>query len=149
MPVSGRLACIREMGSHLRAEKQTYAELMTREMGKTIREAAAEVEKCAWLCDYYAENGGTLLKPEEVATDSKKSYVLFQPLGIVLGIMPWNFPFWQAFRFGIPAITSGNVVLLKHASNVPLCALAIEGAFISQDFQRTYSKRCSLMPQMP
>ncbi|MGC2061657.1 MAG: NAD-dependent succinate-semialdehyde dehydrogenase [Thermodesulfovibrionales bacterium] len=135
MPVATRVAHIRKLGEHLRAEKSTYAALMTREMGKPIREAAAEVEKCAWLCDYHAENGGALLMPEEVATESKKSYVLFQPLGIVLGIMPWNFPFWQAFRFGIPAITAGNVVMLKHASNVPLCALAIEEAFLRAGFQ--------------
>jgi succinate-semialdehyde dehydrogenase / glutarate-semialdehyde dehydrogenase len=134
MPVTSRTACIRKLGAHLRAEKRTYAAIMTREMGKAIREAVAEVEKCAWLCDYYADNGEALLRPEEVATEAKKSYLLFQPLGIVLAIMPWNFPFWQAFRFGIPALTAGNVVLLKHASNVPLCALAIQEAFLKAGF---------------
>jgi len=134
MPVISRAAHIGRMGGHLRAEKRTYAELMTKEMGKTIREAGMEIEKCAWLCDYYADHGEALLQPEEVATESKKSYVLFQPLGIVLGIMPWNFPFWQAFRFGIPALMAGNVVLLKHASNVPVCALAIEEAFLKAGF---------------
>jgi succinate-semialdehyde dehydrogenase/glutarate-semialdehyde dehydrogenase len=134
MPVAARAACIRKMGEHLRAEKRTYAAIMTREMGKPLREAVAEVEKCAWVCDYYAEHGEALLKPEVIATDAKKSYVLFQPLGIVLGIMPWNFPFWQAFRFAIPALTAGNVILLKHASNVPLCALAIDEAFRTAGF---------------
>lgn len=128
-PVSKRTECIRRLGGHLREDKRRYAEIITREMGKPIRESMAEIEKCAWLCDYYAENGGQYLAPEVVRTEAKMSYVLFQPLGIVLAIMPWNFPFWQAFRFGVPAITAGNVVLLKHASNVPQCALAIEDAF--------------------
>ncbi len=134
LQVSERAGMIKKLGAHLRAEKQKYAEIMTSEMGKPVRESLAEVEKCAWLCDYYAENGGSFLSPEEVATEAKKSYVMFQPLGIVLAVMPWNFPFWQAFRFGIPAITAGNVVLLKHASNVPLCALAIEEAFTKAGF---------------
>jgi succinate-semialdehyde dehydrogenase/glutarate-semialdehyde dehydrogenase len=129
VPVSERAAHVKKLGDHLRTEKRRYAETMTREMGKPIRESVSEIEKCAWLCDYYAENGEKFLQPEEIKTEAKKSYVLFQPLGIVLAIMPWNFPFWQAFRFGIPAITAGNVVVLKHASNVPMSALAIEEAF--------------------
>ncbi len=132
--VSERSGMIKKLGARLRVEKQKYAESMTREMGKPVRESLAEIEKCAWLCDYYAENGGRFLAPEEVETEAKKSYVMFPPLGIVLAVMPWNFPFWQAFRFGIPAITAGNVVLLKHASNVPLCALAIEEAFTKAGF---------------
>jgi succinate-semialdehyde dehydrogenase/glutarate-semialdehyde dehydrogenase len=103
-------------------------------MGKPVREALAEVEKCALLADYYAGNAVTFLKPEEIKTEAKKSYVMFQPLGIVLAVMPWNFPFWQAFRFGVPAVTSGNVVLLKHASNVPQTALVIEEAFAKAGF---------------
>ncbi len=134
LQVSERAGMIKKLGAHLRAEKQKYAEVMTREMGKPVRESIAEVEKCAWLCDYYAEHGARFLSPEDVTTEAKKSYVMFQPLGIVLAVMPWNFPFWQAFRFGIPAITAGNVVLLKHASNVPLCALAIEEAFTKAGF---------------
>ncbi len=134
LPVSERTAYIKKLGDHLRAEKRKYAEIMTREMGKPIKESISEVEKCAWLCDYYAENGAKFLEPEIVKTEAKKSYVTFQPLGIVLAIMPWNFPFWQAFRFGIPAITAGNVVLLKHASNVPMSALAIEDSFRAAGF---------------
>ncbi|MGD1074996.1 MAG: NAD-dependent succinate-semialdehyde dehydrogenase [Thermodesulfovibrionales bacterium] len=129
LPVSERALLMKRLGDHLREEKHRYAETMTREMGKPVRESVSEIEKCAWLCDYYADNGETFLRPDEIKTEAKKSYVLFQPLGVVLAIMPWNFPFWQAFRFGIPAITAGNVVVLKHASNVPMCALVIEEAF--------------------
>ena len=129
LPVSERAVHVKKLGDHLRTEKRRYAETMTREMGKPIRESLSEIEKCAWLCDYYSENGEKFLEPEEIKTDARKSYVLFQPLGVVLAIMPWNFPFWQVFRFGIPAITAGNVVVLKHASNVPMSALAIEEAF--------------------
>jgi len=128
-PVEERMDCIKRLAEQLRAGKRTYAELMTKEMGKPIRESLAEIEKCAWLCDYYAEAAPHLLGTEFIKTEALKSYVTFEPLGIVLAIMPWNFPFWQALRFGIPAICAGNVVVLKHASNVPMCALAIEEAF--------------------
>ncbi len=134
MAVSERVTYIKKLGEHLRAEKRKYAELMTREMGKAVKESLAEVEKCAWLCDYYAENASRFLAREEIKTENKKSYVMFQPLGLVLAIMPWNFPYWQAFRFGIPAIAAGNVVLLKHASNVPQTALSIEDAFKAAGF---------------
>ncbi|MDA8433272.1 MAG: NAD-dependent succinate-semialdehyde dehydrogenase [Nitrospiraceae bacterium] len=134
LPVRERARYVKRLGDQLKAEKRRYAEIMTREMGKAIRESVAEVEKCAWLCDYYAENGERFLEPEEIGTEAKRSYVMFQPLGIVLAVMPWNFPFWQAFRFGIPAVTAGNVVVLKHASNVPMCALAIEEAFTKAGF---------------
>lgn len=129
-----RTTTIKRLSDHLRAEKDRYAKTITLEMGKPIRESVSEIEKCAWLCDYYAENAEAFLKPEEIKTDAKKSYVLFQPLGVVLAVMPWNFPFWQAFRFGIPAIAAGNTVVLKHASNVPMCALAIEEAFRKAGF---------------
>ena len=140
LSVSGRAIYIKKLGEHLRTEKRKYAELMTREMGKAIKESLAEVEKCAWLCDYYAENAARFLTPEEIKTENKKSYVMFQPLGVVLAIMPWNFPYWQAFRFGIPAIAAGNVVLLKHASNVPQTALSIEDAFKAAGFPETVFK---------
>ena len=140
LSVNERAAMIKRLGDHLRAEKRKYAEFMTREMGKAIKESLAEVEKCAWLCDYYAENAERFLQPEEIKTEAKKSYVLFQPLGVVLAIMPWNFPFWQAFRFGIPAVAAGNVVLLKHASNVPTTALSIEDAFTAAGFPKDVFK---------
>jgi succinate-semialdehyde dehydrogenase/glutarate-semialdehyde dehydrogenase len=113
----------------LEREKHEFGRLMTLEMGKTITSAMAEVEKCAWVCRYYAEHADTQLRDEEVATDAARSYVAYQPLGVVLAIMPWNFPFWQVFRFAAPALMAGNVGLLKHASNVPQCALAIEDIF--------------------
>jgi succinate-semialdehyde dehydrogenase/glutarate-semialdehyde dehydrogenase len=140
VPVIERAKHLKTLGDRLRAEKRKYAELITREMGKPIRESLAEIEKCAWLCDYYAENAERFLKPEEIKTEAKKSSVTFDPLGVVLAIMPWNFPFWQAFRFGIPAISAGNVVLLKHASNVPATALAIEDAFKAAGFPESVFK---------
>lgn len=139
-PVSKRAEHIKKLGDHLRAKKHRYARIMSSEMGKPIREAVAEIDKCALLCDYYADSGERFLQPEEIRTEAKKSYVLFQPLGIVLAVMPWNFPFWQAFRFGIPAVTAGNVVVLKHASNVPMCALAIEESFRNAGFHENIFK---------
>ena len=113
----------------LEQEKRAFARLMTLEMGKTLTSAIAEAEKCAWVCRYYAAHAEDQLRDEEVATDAARSYVAYQPLGVVLAIMPWNFPFWQVFRFAAPALMAGNVGLLKHASNVPECALAIEDIF--------------------
>ena len=136
VPVEDRSACVKRMGIHLREEKQKYGELITREMGKPIREALAEVEKCAWVCDYFAENAAPFLRPEEIPTEAKRSYVTFEPLGLVLAIMPWNFPFWQLFRFAIPAVSAGNCVVLKHAPSVPAIALAIEAAFTAAGFPR-------------
>jgi succinate-semialdehyde dehydrogenase/glutarate-semialdehyde dehydrogenase len=113
----------------LRDRRDELAGLMTREMGKPIAESEAEIDKCAWVCDYYAEHGESFLLPEAVETDAPESFVRFDPIGAVLGVMPWNFPFWQVFRFAVPALMAGNVGLLKHASNVPGCALAIEELF--------------------
>jgi succinate-semialdehyde dehydrogenase/glutarate-semialdehyde dehydrogenase len=113
----------------LEAEKHELGRLMTLEMGKPIKAAEQEIEKCAWVCRYYAENARRHLADEVVTTNATKSFVRFQPLGPVLAVMPWNFPFWQVFRFAAPALMAGNVGLLKHSSNVPQCALAIEDIF--------------------
>ncbi len=117
---------MRSTASRLRARKQELSELMTREMGKLIHSAHAEIEKCAWVCEYFAENTERFLADEPVETDASRSYVTFNPIGVVLAVMPWNFPFWQVFRFIAPALMAGNAGLLKHASNVPGCAVAIE-----------------------
>ena len=118
----------------LRNEKRHYAEILTLEMGKPIKQAIAEVEKCALVCEYYAENSETFLLNEIIETDASESYVQFDPIGIVLAVMPWNFPFWQVFRFAAPALMAGNAGILKHASNVPMSALAIEEIFHKAGF---------------
>jgi succinate-semialdehyde dehydrogenase / glutarate-semialdehyde dehydrogenase len=120
----------------LRDHKDEYARLMADEMGKPLAQGKAEAEKCAWCCDYYADNAKQFLAPEIVETDASKSFVSYQPLGIVLAVMPWNFPFWQVFRFAAPALMAGNAGLLKHASNVPGCALAIEKVFQDAGFPK-------------
>jgi len=120
--------------AQLRSKKHDLAKLMTLEMGKPIREAEAEIEKCAWVCEYFAENSENFLKPEFIETGADKSYIAYEPLGVILAIMPWNFPFWQAFRAAVPALMAGNGVVLKHASNVPGCALAIEKIFKEAGF---------------
>lgn len=116
--------------------KEEYAQLATREMGKVIGQARKEVEKCAWICRYYAEHANTLLANETVKTEATKSYVTFQPIGVILAVMPWNFPFYQAIRFAIPALMAGNTGVLKHATNVQGCAFAIEEAFIKAGFPK-------------
>lgn len=131
-----RTLLIKNLGQTLRKNKRTYAETITKEMGKVIKESLAEIEKCAWLSDYYSENTEKFLEPEIVATEAKKSYVCFQPLGTILAIMPWNFPFWQVFRCAVPAIAAGNALLLKHAPGVPLCALTIEEIFQKAGFPK-------------
>src|ERR1700674_5268032 len=113
----------------LEHEKDTFARMMTTEMGKTFRSAVEEAVKCAWACRFYAENGQRFLADEVVETPATRSYVRYQPLGAVLAVMPWNFPFWQVIRAAAPILTAGNVMLLKHASNVPQCALMIEDLF--------------------
>jgi succinate-semialdehyde dehydrogenase/glutarate-semialdehyde dehydrogenase len=118
----------------LRERADKYAELMAMEMGKPLKEGLAEAEKCAWVCEYYADNAEEFLKPEIISTDASESYISFQPLGIILAIMPWNFPFWQVFRFAAPTLMAGNAAILKHASNVPGCALAIQDIFVRAGF---------------
>jgi len=118
----------------LRAHATEYGRLMAMEMGKPLSQGEAEANKCAWVCEYYARNATVFLKPEPVSTDASESYVTFQPLGLVLAVMPWNFPFWQVFRFAAPALMAGNVGILKHASNVQGCARAIETIFKEAGF---------------
>jgi len=118
----------------LRDDKEEFATLMALEMGKPITAGRSEAEKCAWVCDYYADFAETFLQPEEISTDASNSYIKFQPIGVVLAVMPWNFPFWQLFRFAAPTLMAGNAGVLKHASNVPGCALAIEQVFQKAGF---------------
>jgi len=128
-PIEERAGMLPELGRLLRDGGDDLSRLMTREMGKPITQAAAEIDKCATLCDYYAQHAAEHLAPVPASTDASKSYWTYEPLGVVLGIMPWNFPFWQVMRFAIPATTAGNAALLKHAASVPGCALAIERLF--------------------
>ncbi len=120
----------------LREKQNEFATLITNEMGKPIVEAEAEIEKCAWVCDYYAENAERFLSPRPEQSGADESYVRYDPIGPILAVMPWNFPFWQVFRFAAPALMAGNVGLLKHASNVPGCAMAIERVFLEAGFPR-------------
>ncbi|MGB7434054.1 MAG: aldehyde dehydrogenase family protein, partial [Candidatus Acidiferrum sp.] len=121
-----RARWMNKAGDILEAEKEPIGRLMTLEMGKTLASAIAEAEKCAGACHYYAEHAPKFVADEVIETAAAKSFIRYQPLGIVLAVMPWNFPFWQVFRFVAPGLMAGNVGLLKHASNVPQCALKIE-----------------------
>jgi succinate-semialdehyde dehydrogenase / glutarate-semialdehyde dehydrogenase len=129
-----RAHLIRKAAQLLRGNAGEYARLMAQEMGKPVRGGIAEAQKCAFCCEFYAENAARFLAPEPVATEAHNSFVTYQPLGVVLAIMPWNFPFWQVFRFAAPSLMAGNAVVLKHASNVPGCALAIEQIFRQAGF---------------
>ncbi|HDP95194.1 MAG TPA: NAD-dependent succinate-semialdehyde dehydrogenase [Candidatus Aminicenantes bacterium] len=126
LPMEQRARVVRSAAEILSSRASEWAERMTTEMGKPISQSRAEAEKCAWVCAFYAQQGEKMLAMRDVATDAPSSYVRYDPLGVILGIMPWNFPFWQVFRFAVPAMIAGNAVLLKHASNVPGCALDIE-----------------------
>src|SRR5438477_3537709 len=129
LPFATRAQGMQKAAGLLRARRADYARIMALEMGKPIVQGEAEVEKCAWVCEYYAEHAEALLAPQPRQTDASLSYVRFDPLGPVLAVMPWNFPFWQVFRFAAPALMAGNTGILKHASNVPRCALSIEEVF--------------------
>src|SRR5438309_10914136 len=136
VPFARRAERMRKAAAVLRARKADDARTMALEMGKPITQGEAEVEKCAWVCEYYAEHAEVFLAPQPRETDASASYVRFDPLGPVLAVMPWNFPFWQVFRFAAPALMAGNAGVLKHASNVPRCALAIEEVFREAGFPR-------------
>src|SRR6266852_9482507 len=128
-PFATRARHLRNAAEVLKKRKADYARLMTLEMGKPIVQAEAEVDKCAWACEYFADHAEGFLAEQPRETDASRSYVRFDPLGPVLAVMPWNFPFWQVFRFAAPALMAGNAGVLKHASNVPRCALEIERLF--------------------
>ena len=131
---AARAMKMNEAARILETEKAAFGKMMTLEMGKPVAAAMEEAVKCAWVCRYYAEHAEIFLADEIISTNAKKSYITYQPLGPVLAVMPWNFPFWQVFRFAAPALMAGNVGLLKHASNVPQCAMAIENIFLRAGF---------------
>jgi len=133
-PPAERAERLLALADLLDSGKGAFAQLMTREMGKPLASAVAEAEKCAWVCRYYAQHGPTLLEREPYESSGKECWVEYQPLGAVLGIMPWNFPFWQVIRCAAPIVVAGNVFLLKHSPNVPQCAVAIEGLFSRAGF---------------
>ncbi len=135
-PVNVRTDLLQRAAAVLRARKQELAGLISEEMGKLIGEAVAEIEKCAWACEYYAEQAETFLADEIIETDASRSLVAYLPIGTVLAVMPWNFPFWQVFRFAAPSLAAANTAVLKHASNVPQCALAIEDIFREAGFPK-------------
>jgi len=134
VPIFERKKLLLKAVDGLLAKKEAYGEVIHQEMGKTLKESVTEIEKCASAARYFAENGEAFLADQHVKTEYTKSYVSFQPLGIILGVMPWNFPFWQVLRFAFPSLMAGNVALLKHASNTPGCALAMESMFREAGF---------------
>jgi succinate-semialdehyde dehydrogenase/glutarate-semialdehyde dehydrogenase len=131
---SHRAIFMQNISSLLRTRKEELARLMALEMGKVLKEGISEIEKCAWVCDYYAQNAESFLENEFIETEAFRSFVSYQPLGTILAVMPWNFPFWQVFRFLAPTLMAGNTAVLKHASNVPGCAIAIEDLFREAGF---------------
>ena len=132
--IEERTELLKRLSELLLNNKNTYAELMTNEMGKPINESIAEIEKCAWLIDFYIVNAAEFLSDELIETEASESFVSYDPLGVILGIMPWNYPFWQVIRFAIPTLTAGNTVIVKHAKNVSGCAKALEQLFLDASF---------------
>lgn len=126
VPIDQRVKLLTAMAADLRVNKADFARLITEEIGKPITESLAEIEKCATTCDFYAAHAPRFLADETIPSNAAESGVVFDPLGVVLAIMPWNYPFWQFYRFAAPALAAGNGTILKHAGNVPRCALAIE-----------------------
>jgi acyl-CoA reductase-like NAD-dependent aldehyde dehydrogenase len=134
LDISERCTFMRRLGRVMKKNKEDYAKLITEEMGKPIRQSQAEIEKCAWVCDYYSEHAESFLRDELIPTEFRKSFVSFEPLGVIACIMPWNFPFWQVMRFAVPALTAGNVGILKHSSVCLGTALQIEQTFKDAGF---------------
>lgn len=132
--ISERAVLMQKVSKNLQDNFERYAALITKEMGKPITQAEAEVKKCALVCDYYATNAPTFLADKHMVSEASESFVRYDPLGVILGVMPWNFPFWQVFRFAVPTLMAGNTVLVKHASNVSGCAALIEDIFIQSGF---------------
>ena len=133
-PLQERCDLLRKAGDVIRRRREELAKLATLEMGKLYRESLAEIDKCALVCDYYADHAAEFLSDEVIESDAGRSFVAYQPLGTVLAVMPWNFPFWQVMRFAAPALAAGNTGLLKHASNVPQCAMGLESIFTEAGF---------------
>ena len=139
-----RLTCLEQLSEVLSDSKREYSSLMAEEMGKPFKQGVGEIEKCIWLCNYYVENSKKYLDDKKIKTDGQISFVTFKPLGLILGIMPWNFPFWQVFRFAVPSIIAGNGAILKHASNVQGCAFSIESSFSRSGFPKYLFQNISI-----
>ena len=139
-----RLTCLEQLSEVLSDSKREYSSLMAEEMGKPFKQGVGEIEKCIWLCNYYLENSKKYLDDKKIKTDGQTSFVTFKPLGLILGIMPWNFPFWQVFRFAVPSIIAGNGAILKHASNVQGCAFSIESSFSRSGFPKYLFQNISI-----
>jgi len=146
--LDSRLSLIKKLISTLKDNIKSFSALMADEMGKPLVQGEAEINKCIWLCNYYIDNAGAYLSSEQIETEFYKSYISFQPLGLVFGIMPWNFPFWQVFRYAVPSLIVGNGVLLKHASNVQGCANAIEKCFKDAGFPENIFKNLQITSDM-
>ena len=146
--LSSRLSLIKKLSITLKDNIKIFSALMADEMGKPLVQGEAEINKCIWLCNYYQDNTEAFLSSEQIETEFYKSYISFQPLGLVFGIMPWNFPFWQVFRYAVPALIVGNGVLLKHASNVQGCANAIEKCFKDAGFPKQIFKNLQIPSKM-
>ncbi|MEQ8220299.1 MAG: NAD-dependent succinate-semialdehyde dehydrogenase [Arenibacter sp.] len=132
--VEHRAGLLKKLAKVLLKNKKAYAQLMSKEMGKPINQGISEIEKCAWACDFYAKNAVRFLADDLIDTEADESFISYDPIGCVLAVMPWNFPFWQVIRFAAPTLTTGNTVILKHASNVPGCSLALQELFLSAGY---------------
>ena len=139
-----KLACLEQLSGVLSDSKREYSSLMSEEIGKPFKQGIGEIEKCIWLCNYYIDNSEKYLNDKKVKTDDQRSFVTIKPLGLILGIMPWNFPFWQVLRFAVPSIIAGNGAILKHASNVQGCAFSIESSFSSSGFPKYIFQNISI-----